>query len=161
MIQAARFSQFLGHPVTALLTVNAAHLQRVDEGGVFGIGNLWDGFRVFLELVRKWTSARSIFWAAIWTRKWSRSGHRGQAGEHWHIGLHLPKHLHHDFAEQLAHWTGEDLGTRHLSRQEAAVSVACAWHLAIRSGRGGPASLAAYLGKGTAKSAMNLRTSSR
>lgn len=147
LMQAAEFSQALGHPVNAVLTINAAHLQRIGEGGIFSIGHLWDGFQNLLELVRKWLSARGVFWAVIWSREWSRSGHRGQAGEHWHIGLHLLKHLHQPFAEQVAHWTGEPLGSRALSEREAAVSVAGAWHLSVQSGRGGPASVGAYLGK--------------
>ena len=147
LIRAAQFSQALGTPINALLTINAAHLQRIGEGGVFGVGHLWDGFQSLHELMRKWLSVRDVSWAVIWSREWARIGRQGQAGEHWHIGLHLPKHPRHDFAAQVAHWTGEPLGSRALSNREAAVSNARAWHLSVASGRGGPDSLAAYLGK--------------
>jgi len=147
MMRAAAFSQALGHPVNALLTINAAHLQRIGEGGVFGLGHLWDGFQVLLELLRKWITTRSVVWAVIWSREWSQKGINGQAGEHWHIGLHLPKHFHADFAAQTAEWTGQNIGTVSPSARESAVSEHRAWHLSVKHGPGGPECLAAYLGK--------------
>jgi len=130
-----------------LLTINAAHLQRIGEGGIFALGHLWDGFQILLELVRKWVTARSITWAVIWSREWSRKGLNGQAGEHWHIALHLPKHLHADFVKQVAEWTGEGIGAVSPSARVSAVSERGAWHLGAHHGRGGPENLAAYLGK--------------
>lgn len=147
LMQAAAFSQTIGHPTNTLLTINAAHLQRIGEGGVFGIGHLWDGFQVLLELIRKWFSARGVFWAVIWAREWARRGHQGQAGEHWHIAFHLPKHLRADFARQVAVWTGEGVGEISPNNREAAISAARAWCLTVSSGRGDPVELAAYLGK--------------
>lgn len=147
LMGAAAFSQVIGCPLNAILTINAEHLQRMDEGGTFGIGHLWDGFQDLLELIRKWVIGRGVTWSSLWVREWSRRGHRGQAGEHWHIALHLPKHLHADFANQVAEWTGEAVGTVGASARNAAVSVFGAWHLAVHHGRGGPDKIAAYLGK--------------
>jgi hypothetical protein len=147
MMRAAVFSQTLGYPVNALLTINAAHLQRMGEGGVFGLGHLWDGFQVQLELLRKWVRARDVVWAVIWVREWSRNGINGQAGEHWHIGLHLPKRFHPALAKQVVEWTGEGLSTISPTARVSAVSEHRAWHLGVKHGRGGPEDLAAYLGK--------------
>jgi hypothetical protein len=147
MMRAAVFSQTLGHPVNAFLTINAAHLQRIGEGGIFGLGHLWDGFQVLLELLRKWVTARGVVWAVIWSREWSRKGINGQAGEHWHIGLHLPKRFHADLAKQVAEWTGQGLSTISPTARVSAVSEHRAWHLSVKHGRGGPEDLAAYLGK--------------
>lgn len=147
LIQAAAFSQAIGCPLNAILTINAAHLQRMGEGGIFGIGNLWDGLQDLLELIRKWVVERGVTWSSLWVREWSRRGRRDQAGEHWHLALHLPKHLHADFANQVAEWTGEAVGTISASTRNAAISAFGAWHLAVHHGRGGPDKIAAYLGK--------------
>lgn len=147
MMQAAAFSEKIGHPINAILTINAAHLQRMGDGGVFGIGHLWDGLQTLHELIRKWVKARGIFWASLWVREWSRRGHEGQAGEHWHIALYLPKRFHAEFANQVAEWTGEAIGAVSPSARVSAVSVGRAWHLGVRHGRGGPENIAAYFGK--------------
>lgn len=147
MMRAAAYSETIGHPLNAVLTINAAHLQRIDEGGVFGVGHLWDGLQRLHELIRKWVVGRGVFWASIWVREWSQKGKNGHAGEHWHIALHLPKYLHADFAEQVAEWTGEAVGPVPKTRRYSAVSVGNAWHLAVRHGRGGPEDIAAYFGK--------------
>ncbi len=144
LVRAAMFSQALGCPINAQLVINAGHLQRIGEGGVFGIGHLWDGHRAFSELARHWVRARGIPWACIWSREWAARGHRGQAGEHWHFGLHLPRRLHLEFGGQVATWTGEGIGQ---IEPKAITSALGAWHLGARNGRGGPAGLAAYLGK--------------
>lgn len=147
MMQAAAFSEHIGHPINAILTINAAHLQSIGEGGIFGIGHLWDGMQNLHQLIRKWISARGIFWACVWVREWAPRGHNGQAGEHWHIALHLPKCLHADFAKQVAEWTGEAVGAVSPSARVSAVSVGHAWHLGVRHGRGNPENIAAYFGK--------------
>lgn len=145
MMQAAGFSKILGHPVNTVLTINAAYLQRIGEGGVFGVGHLWDGFQVLHELIRKWVTSRGVLWACIWVREWGTQA----GGEHWHIALHLPKRFHADLAKQVAEWTGEAIATTPPppSAREPAVSVERSWHIAARDGRGGPEHIAAYLGK--------------
>lgn len=147
LMRAASFSQTIGCPINAILTINAAHLQHIGEGGIFGIGHLWDGLQELLELIRKWVLQRGVAWSSIWVREWTRRGHRDQAGEHWHIALHLPKYLHTDFAKQVAEWTCEAVGKTASSARDAAISVFGAWHLAVHHGRGGPDKIAAYLGK--------------
>jgi hypothetical protein len=144
LMRAAAFSQLRGHPINAHLVINAGHLQRIGEGGVFGVGHLWDGFQVHIELMRHWVTKRGVIWACIWAREWAGRGHNGQAGEHWHIALHLPRELHGAFAEQVAIWTGEGIGQ---IEPRAITSASGAWHLGAKNGRGGPAELAVYLGK--------------
>jgi len=104
LIRAAMFSEKIGYPLNTLLTINAAHLQRMSSDGVFGVGHLWDGMQNFIELARKWPEKRGVPWVAIWSREHA-GGKHGQSGEHWHIGLHLPRRMHADFAEQVARWT--------------------------------------------------------
>jgi hypothetical protein len=147
LISAAAFSARIGFPLDTLLSINAAHLQRIGEGGVFRAGHLWDGFRDFLELVRKWVTGRGVPWVAIWSREYA-SGKHGQAGEHWHIGLHLPSHMRRDFAAQVALWTGECLGGKDAKKSTVALSVDRAWHLRARAPSGnGAEGIGAYLGK--------------
>lgn len=145
MIEAAAFSKSLGHPVNSVLTVNAAHLRRIGEGGVFGQGHLWCGLQKLIELIRKWVLERGIFWASIWVREWTRQGQ--QPGEHWHIAVHLPECLHADFARQVGEWTGEEVGAISPEPGVAARSAGRAWCLSVRAGRGGPKSIGAYFGK--------------
>ena len=146
LVQAAVFSVRKGTPVNTLLTINAAHLQRMGAGGIFAIGHLWDGFRDFLELARKWVTARGVAWVVIWSREYM-GGKHGQAGEHWHIALHLPKHLRDDFAAQVAIWTDEAIGDSH-DAHTIARSVGKAWHFRASAPKGyGPSGLAEYLGK--------------
>jgi hypothetical protein len=147
LMQAGLFSQALGNPLDTTLTINAYHLLRIGEGGIFSVGHLWDGFQLLLELIRKWVLARGVPWASIWVREWSRRGHNWQSGEHWHIAMCLPKRFHDDFAKQVVEWTGEVIG--HLSPMPgvSAVSAAQAWQIATKHGRGGPESIGAYFGK--------------
>lgn len=136
-----------GTPIDTLLTINAAHLQRISAGGVFGVGHLWDGFRDFLELVRKWVTARSVLWAVIWVREYA-GGQHGQVGEHWHIALHLPQGLRADFVAQVAIWTDESIGNDLSGQGTIARSSGRAWHYRSRARFGnGPRGLGAYLGK--------------
>lgn len=147
LTRAAIFSARIGHPVNTLLTVNAAHLQRVGAGGVFGIGHLWDGFRDFLELVRKWVTARGVPWVALWVREYA-GGKHGQVGEHWHIAHHLPAGLRADFAAQVAIWTDESIGGNQSGGHTIARSSGRAWHYRSSAPSGnGPDGLGAYLGK--------------
>ncbi|WP_306112623.1 MULTISPECIES: hypothetical protein [unclassified Roseovarius] len=146
LMKAARFSEKIGCPVNTLLTVNAEHLQRLSSDGVFGIGHLWDGMQGFIELARKWTVARGIPWVVIWSREYA-GGKHGQSGEHWHLGLHLPQHMHGGFAEQVARWT--DAPTDNTSKATTIAQSFCrSWHFRTRAPRGrGAEGLAAYLGK--------------
>lgn len=147
LMRAAEFSIKTGQPINTLLTVNAEHLQRIDAGGVFGIGHLWDGFRDFHERVRKWVRARGIPWSVIWVREYA-GGKHGQAGEHWHLALHLPARLRSDFAARVAIWTDDAIGSDMSGKYTIARSAGRAWHYRSRAPFGyGPGGLGAYLGK--------------
>jgi hypothetical protein len=92
MVGAVRFASHIRSPITTMLTINAAHLQKVDSDSVFHIGHLWDGYRNLLELLRKWITGRGVTWSCIWVREYT-GGKNEHHGEHWHIALHLPPRL--------------------------------------------------------------------
>jgi len=143
MVGAVRFASHIGAPICTLLTINAAHLQRIDSDSVFHIGHLWDGYQDFYELLRKWVGHRSIPWACIWAREYT-GGRNDHHGEHWHIALHLPPRHQAALAAQVAVWTGEAVGTSDGKRKCLARSVTGAWYLSKCTGNAGE-----YLGKAT------------
>lgn len=146
---AADFSRETGHSLNTILTINAAALQQVGSGGVFGVGHLWDGLQTFLELLRKWVTARGLPWVAIWVREWGGAKAR-HPGEHWHIGFHLPAAPLAELPHQVSAWTSErpDAAFRPCSEKGYAQSEHGSWHIgrARRGGRG-PEGVAAYFGK--------------
>jgi len=145
MVGAVRFATHIGAPICTLLTINAAHLQRIDSDSVFHIGHLWDGYQDFYELLRKWVGHRGIAWACVWAREYT-GGRNRHHGEHWHIALHLPQHHQNALAAQVANWTGEAVGTSDGKRKCLARSVTGAWYLNKCTGNAGE-----YLGKATPK----------
>jgi hypothetical protein len=145
MIGAVQFASHIRSPITTMLTINAAHLQRIDSDSVFHIGHLWDGYRNLLELLRKWITGRGVTWSCIWVREYT-GGKNEHHGEHWHIALHLPPRLQSALAAQVAIWTGEDLGANDGKKKCIARSVTGAWYLSLRKENAGE-----YLGKATPK----------
>lgn len=145
MTSAVRFASNIGAPIQTLLTINAAHLQRIGSDGVFGIGNLWDGFRDFLELLRKWIRGRGITWSCIWAREYT-GGRNEHHGEHWHIAFHLPPQHRVALSEQVAIWTDEGIGDPDGKRKCIARSKTGTWYLNTCKGNAGE-----YLGKATPK----------
>lgn len=142
MMNAAVFSAAIDYPINTHTTINAAQLQRIGEGGVFSVGNLWDGFRDLVELMRKWHTGRGMPWVMIAAREYSPPRAR-HPGEHWHIAHHQPRALRSDWAAQLTTWTGE--GT---NASDELASAHHAWRTTShRTGGRGPDNLAAYLGK--------------
>ena len=145
MATAVRFASHIDAPIQTMLTINAAHLQRVGSGGVFAVGHLWDGYRDLLELLRKWLTGRSIVWSCVWVREYT-GGRNDHHGEHWHIALHLPSHQRAALAAQVAVWTGEAIGDGDGRNKCLARSVTSAWYLSRRKENAGE-----YLGKATPK----------
>lgn len=143
MVEAVRFASHIGAPIQTMLTINAAHLQRMGTDSVFEVGHLWDGYRTFLELLRKWTTARGVVWSCIWAREYT-GGRNNHHGEHWHIALHLPPRHAKDLAEQMAIWTGEAVGDNDGKAKCLARSVTGAWYISRRNENAGE-----YLGKAT------------
>ena len=143
MTAAIDFAQAIRTPITMMLTVNAAHLQRMDSGGVFEVGHLWDGFQRLEELMRKWATQRGIPWACVWVREYT-GGRNNHSGEHWHIAFHLRKKHRAAFVAQVAEWTDEPLGAPDARPTTIARSETGAWHI-----RTADADAAAYLGKAT------------
>jgi hypothetical protein len=151
MVGAVRFASKIRSPITTMLTVNAAHLQRIDSECVFHIGNLWDGYRRFLELLRKWITGRGLKWACVWAREYT-GGRNEHHGEHWHIALHLPPRHRNAFATQVAVWTGEAVGPNDGKQKCIARSITGAWYLSKRKENAGE-----YLGKATPKTRPHYR----
>jgi hypothetical protein len=145
MVTAIMFASHIGAPINKLLTVNAAHLQRMGSGSIFDIGHLWDGCRDFLELLRKWITNRGIQWACVWAREFT-GGRNNHHGEHWHIALHLPHRYQNELAAQVAVWTGEAVGANDGKKKCIARSATGAWYLSLSNEHAGN-----YLGKATPK----------
>lgn len=145
MVGAVRFASHIGAPVTTMMTINAAHLQRMGSDSVFDVGHLWDGYRNFLELLRKWIVHRGIPWACIWAREYT-GGKNDHYGEHWHIAFHLPPRHHDDLAAQVAIWTGEAIGASDGKAKCIARSTNGVWYINRRKENAGE-----YLGKATPK----------
>ena len=145
MVAAVRFASHIGAPIQTMLTINAEHLQRIDAGGVFGIGHLWDGCRDLLELLRKWVVQRVGLWSCIWVREYT-GGRNEHYGEHWHIAFHLPPRHRAALAAQVAVWTDEQIGAPDGKAKCIARSATGAWYLSKRKDNAGT-----YLGKATPK----------
>lgn len=148
MTSAVRFATHIGAPVQTMLTINAAHLQRIGSGGIFDIGNLWDGYRDFLELLRKWVTGRSLPWSCVWAREYT-GGRNDHHGEHWHIALHLPPRHRAALSAQVAVWMGEAVGEHDGKTKCIARSEMGAWYLSISKDNAGE-----YLGKATPKTRL-------
>jgi len=145
MVGAVRFASHIGAPINTHLSINAAHLQRVDSDSVFHVGHLWDGHRDLLELIRKWITQRGLAWACIWAREYT-GGKNEHHGEHWHIAFHLPPRHQDELAAQVAIWTGEKIGVKDGKKKCIARSKTGAWYLNRRKENAGE-----YLGKATPK----------
>jgi hypothetical protein len=148
MVGAVRFATSVGAPINTLLTVNAAHLQRIGSNSIFDIGHLWDGHQDFIELLRKWLTHRNIVWASIWAREYT-GGKNEHHGEHWHIALHLPPRHQDALAAQIATWTDEAIGPHDGKKKCIARSLTGAWYLNRRKENAGE-----YLGKATPKTRL-------
>jgi hypothetical protein len=148
LVGAVQFASQIGAPVTTMLTINAAHLQRVGSDSVFDVGHLWDGYQNLIELLRKWVTGRGVTWACIWVREYT-GGKNDHHGEHWHIALHLPPRHHDDLAAQIAIWTGEAVGASDGKAKCIARSTHGVWYLNRRKENAGE-----YLGKATPKTRL-------
>jgi len=148
MVGAVRFASHIGAPICTLLSINAAHMQRMGSDSVFDVGHLWDGHRDFLELLRKWLTHRGVPWACIWAREYT-GGKNDHHGEHWHIALHLPPRHHDALASQVAVWTGEAVGPHDGKEKCIARSLTGAWYLSRAKDN-----VAEYLGKATPKTRL-------
>ena len=142
--EAFNFASSIGCPLSIMLTVYAAHLQRIGAESVFEIGHLHDGFQCFHELLREWTVYRNVPWASVWVREYT-GGKNAHHGEHWHLCIHMPPKHRTAFSAYVARLTGEDVGKRHAkNKREISRSVNNAWHIAKAD-----IGAARYLGKAT------------
>lgn len=146
MTEAVRFASKISAPIQTMLTINAAHLQRMGSDSVFDIGHLWDGLQRFLELLRKWlVEQRGVLWSCVWVREYT-GGRNEHFGEHWHIALYVPPRYQNELAAQTAIWTDEAIGAHDGKKKCIARSLTGAWYLSNRRDTVGE-----YLGKATPK----------
>jgi hypothetical protein len=148
MTTAVIFASSISAPIQTMLTINAAHIQRMGSDSVFDVGHLWDGFRRVLELIRKWLVERGISWACVWVREYT-GGRNEHHGEHWHIALHVPPRYQNDLAAQVAIWAAEAVGVHDGKKKCIARSLTGAWYLSRRKDNVGE-----YLGKATPKTRL-------
>jgi hypothetical protein len=148
MTSAVVFASRTSTPLQTMLTINAAHIQRVGSDSIFDIGHLWDVCKRFLELLRKWLVERGISWACVWVREYT-GGRNEHFGEHWHIALHVPPRYQSDLAAQVAIWTDESIGGHDGKKKCIARSLTGAWYLSQRKDNAGE-----YLGKATPKTRL-------
>jgi hypothetical protein len=150
MTNAVIFASSISTPIQTMLTINAAHIQRMGSDSVFDIGHLWDGCQYFLELLRKWlVEQRGIPWACVWVREYT-GGRNEHHGEHWHITLHVPPRYQNDLAAQVAIWVDEAVGVHDGKKKCIARSLTGAWYLSRRKDNVGE-----YLGKATPKTRLH------
>lgn len=142
LIAAARAAHELGSPLTALLTI------RLSE--VFGVEPASAAIVALVEKIRKWCRRNDIPVHYIWVRE-----AKGEMGEHWHFGFHLPASLQAAFAGFVGGVLGLEATSgrpRHATFGEFTRSEAGEWQLARHvEGFGGSFpgyGLASYLGKG-------------
>jgi len=143
MIAAVRFASHIGAPMTMMLNINAAHIQRMTTSNSFDVGHPWDVMQGVLELLRKWIIGRGLPWACVWVREYT-GGRNRHTGEHWHIALHLPPRHRQELAAQVAIWTDEGVGSNDHKETCIARSITGAWYLSKRNDNAG-----LYLGKAT------------
>lgn len=149
MTVAVTFASRISTPIQTMLTVNAAHIQRMGSDSVFDVGHLWDGFQRFLELIRKWfVEQRGVPWACVWVREYT-GGRNEHHGEHWHIALYVPPRYQNELAAQVAIWTDEAVGVHDGKNKCIARSLTGAWYLSRRKDNAGE-----YLGKATPKTRL-------
>lgn len=152
LIAAALRASEAGYPINTLLTIRWHGLLDYDDMHPLRAMTTPEAIRHLVELLRKWLTRRGLPAFYFWTRELSDT-----AGEHWHLGLHLPKSSRKAFTGYLETILVEPL-TPHprpqskRTRGEFACGECASWHLASDTPDGKPHFvgywLAAYLGKG-------------
>lgn len=152
LISAARSAWEQNHAINTLLSVRWASLLRYDDFHPLRAMSIPEQIKHLVEGIRHWLSYRGIPAMYIWVREVS-----DMAGEHWHLGLHLPTSKRKAFAGYLETLFLEPLAPcpRAKSKQtrgEFECSTMGSWHLAGEVPDGKPQFpgywIAAYLGKG-------------
>jgi len=152
MTAAALLALEAGYPIDTLLTVRWQGLLRYDDFHHLRNKTTPEAIRYVVELVRKWLTRRGLPAFYLWARELS-----DMAGEHWHLGFHLPKSKRKAFISYLESILIEPVAPypraqSKRTRGEFACSETASWHLAGEEPDGKPQFtgywLAAYLGKG-------------
>ena len=104
LIDAAVISNRIGHPINRLLTVRTEALENATTTtNRFNRSTLAQDVEAFLDLLRKWITARQMPCAFIWSREIGKA-----RTEHLHLGFHLQPQFDAPFADQCVRWFGED-----------------------------------------------------
>jgi hypothetical protein len=152
LIAAAAKAAATGYPINALLSVRWTGLLHYDDLHPLRVMKVPQRIRYVVELLRHWFRYRGLPCHYIWVRELS-----AQAGEHWHLALHLPKAKRKAFAGYLETLLVEPVAPcprpqSKRTRGEFACSEWASWHLAGEDPDDKPQFegywLAAYLGKG-------------
>ena len=152
LIAAALRAFETGYPINTLLTVRWHGLLNYDDLHPLRAKTTPEAIRYLVELIRKWLTRHDLPPFYIWARELS-----DMAGEHWHLGLHLPRSKRTAFIRYLENVLIEPAAPclRPLSKRtrgEFACGECASWHLAGDTPDGKPQFvgywLAAYLGKG-------------
>jgi hypothetical protein len=152
LIMAALRASETGYPIDTLLTVRWQGLLTYNDLHPLRAKTTPEAIRHLVELIRKWLTRCGLPAFYMWTRELSDI-----AGEHWHLGLHLPKPKRKAFVKYLEERLVEPVARCPRSqskrtRGEFACSETASWHLAGEEPDGKPHFtgywIAAYLGKG-------------
>lgn len=152
LIAAALRASEAGYPINTLLTIRWQGLLSYDGFHPLRAMTTPEAIRHLVELVRKWLTRRGLHAFYLWARELSDA-----AGEHWHLGLHLPKSKRKAFAGYLETVLVEPVAScprpqSKRTRGEFVCGECASWHLAGDTPDGKPHFvgywLAAYLGKG-------------
>ncbi len=85
-----------GVPINAYLSVRWDSLLSYDTCHPLRSMEAIERIRYLVELIRKWLAYRRVQFSYFWSRELTPS-----AGEHWHLGLHMPAKFHKAFAKYI------------------------------------------------------------
>ena len=143
LIDAAVISNRMGHAINRLLTVRTEALENATATNRFNRSTLAQDVEAFLDLLRKWITARQMPCAFIWSREIGKA-----RTEHLHLGFHLQSRFDALFADQCVRWFGEDKSPKLKAKKVLAESQHGVWQIkASERGNSSGTRIAIYLGK--------------
>jgi hypothetical protein len=151
LIDAAKKSYDHGLPINAYLSVRWDSLLRYDTCHQLRSMKTVERIKYLVELIRKWLAYREVQFSYFWSRELTPS-----AGEHWHLGLHMPELLRKDFTKYIERLLVEPAMTNsrngpQKTRGEIACSEWSSWHIGVEDKKGNKKFpgfwIAAYTGK--------------
>jgi hypothetical protein len=131
LIDSARKAYDDGYPINAYLSVRWDSLLRYDTCHPLRSLETVERIRYIVELIRKWLAYRRVQFSYFWSRELTPS-----AGEHWHLGLHIPEKYHKAFAKYIERLLVEPAMKNarnwpQITRGEIACSEWSSWHIGV------------------------------